>query len=276
MNIIDFDGKFKLYIKEWMKDNLRKYQNVEDMEEEIPELYLKWVKTPQKWLKNISPLEYFDSILCPDILIEMLVKYVNSDYNVPDLLLDRIADMGSACEDRLMQVVCDKNNVKELRIISASLLVEVGTEKSLKQYINLIEQQQGEGQLVDYAAGALINLGELVKEPILEAIQHTTVAAVKMVFIDILSNFKGDKRIYNLLVNAFLSSPDNKMVYASYLAKYGDKDALNILEKVIREPDISYLDYKEIKNAIEELGGSIEIERDFSGDKYYEALKNLE
>ncbi|MDD3840048.1 MAG: hypothetical protein PHP06_05685, partial [Clostridia bacterium] len=242
MNIIDFDGKFKLYIKEWMKDNLRKYQNVEDMEEEIPELYLKWVKTPQKWLKNISPLEYFDSILCPDILIEMLVKYVNSDYNVPDLLLDRIADMGSACEDRLMQVVCDENNVKELRIISASLLVEVSTEKSLKQYINLIEQQQGEGQLVDYAAGALINLGELVKEPILEAIQHTTVAAVKMVFIDILSNFKGDKRIYNLLVNAFLSSPDNKMVYASYLAKYGDKDALNILEKVIREPDISYLD----------------------------------
>ena len=39
---------------------------------------------------------------------------------------------------------------------------------------------------------------------------------------------------------------------------------------------MTYLDYLEIRNAIEELGGRVTTERDFSGDEFYESLKHLE
>jgi hypothetical protein len=39
---------------------------------------------------------------------------------------------------------------------------------------------------------------------------------------------------------------------------------------------MDYLDYAEIRNAIEVLGGSISIDRNITGDKYYEAMKSVE
>jgi len=39
--------------------------------------------------------------------------------------------------------------------------------------------------------------------------------------------------------------------------------------------DISYLDYIEIVNAIEALGGEVSADREFNGDPYYESLKKM-
>ena len=39
--------------------------------------------------------------------------------------------------------------------------------------------------------------------------------------------------------------------------------------------DINYLDYIEIVNAIEALGGEVDDSRDFSGDPYYESLRTV-
>jgi len=38
---------------------------------------------------------------------------------------------------------------------------------------------------------------------------------------------------------------------------------------------LNYLDYIEIRNAFESLGGEVDQERDFTGDKDYEALRQM-
>ena len=60
---------------------------------------------------------------------------------------------------------------------------------------------------------------------------------------------------------------------ASYLAAYGDERALPILLDKIDEEDITFIEYQELKYAIESLGGSYEKERDFSSDQYYQEIK---
>ena len=39
--------------------------------------------------------------------------------------------------------------------------------------------------------------------------------------------------------------------------------------------ELNYLDYLEIRDAIEELGGEVKTEREFAGDEYYESMKNM-
>ena len=47
------------------------------------------------------------------------------------------------------------------------------------------------------------------------------------------------------------------------------------LEEALRQEDIRYFDYISIKNALEELGGEVDLERDFSGDKDYDSLIDM-
>ena len=46
-----------------------------------------------------------------------------------------------------------------------------------------------------------------------------------------------------------------------------------MLKEAAQSPDINYLDYVEVVNAIEALGGERPPEREFSGDPYYESLR---
>ena len=62
-------------------------------------------------------------------------------------------------------------------------------------------------------------------------------------------------------------------LYASLLGKLGDERALDALNRALDREEINYLDYIEIRDAIEALGGECAHERDFNGDPYYETLK---
>ena len=56
---------------------------------------------------------------------------------------------------------------------------------------------------------------------------------------------------------------------ASYLAAYGDSRALPVLLERIAAEDINFLEFRELKYAIEALGGEYNEERDFSNDPAY-------
>ena len=65
-------------------------------------------------------------------------------------------------------------------------------------------------------------------------------------------------------------------MFASFLGKLGDQRAIEPLRQAMSMDDINYLDYLEIANAIEMLGGEAgNRDRDFSGDPYYESLRQL-
>ena len=95
-------------------------------------------------------------------------------------------------------------------------------------------------------------------------------------YLDLLCNFPGDERIYEYTMGEFLKRPAQRAMFASFLGKLGDQRAIEPLRQAMSMDDINYLDYLEIANAIEMLGGEAgNRDRDFSGDPYYESLRQL-
>jgi len=72
-----------------------------------------------------------------------------------------------------------------------------------------------------------------------------------------------------LLKELFLSK-SNYQLYANYLGQYGDERAIDILLEAAKTCD--YISFLEIRNAVEQLGGEFDIERDFSQDKDFKKL----
>ena len=60
---------------------------------------------------------------------------------------------------------------------------------------------------------------------------------------------------------------------AGYLAAYGDERALEHLLKRIEREDINFVEFQELKYAIEALGGEYDTPRDFTNDKDYLAIE---
>jgi len=95
-------------------------------------------------------------------------------------------------------------------------------------------------------------------------------------FLDVLCNFPGDERIYHYARHTFITANEDRGLFASYLGTLGDPRALDVLRQALDWEDIDYLDYSEIRAAIEDLGEEVSHQRNFEGDSYYEALKRID
>jgi hypothetical protein len=81
------------------------------------------------------------------------------------------------------------------------------------------------------------------------------------------------EEIYTILRDEFLSAGERTPMRASYLAAYGDARALPLLMEKIEDRSIGFVEFQELKYAIEALGGEYDEARDFSADKDYLAVE---
>lgn len=194
---------------------------------------------------------------------------------VPDQLMERITDLGKEAEDALMQILSDASAMEDVRMTAISLLSEMESHAPMSHYISWIASQKPKDEGADMAAEALIAMGGEVVAPILESVASATPAG-KENFLDILCNFPGNDDILNLAIDMFKNDKTKRALYSSYLGKLGDPRALQVLQDMIDAPDLTYLDYIEIRNAVEELGGEVTKEREFAGDPYYETMRRMQ
>ncbi len=273
MKCIDFDAHFGKYAEKWIAENRAKYKNMDEMEEEMPELYLRWLNAPADWLDGTTPGEFFARYEDPRELVDMIREYHAQSVAVPDQLLERIVELGEASVGPLMTLAEEKSD-RALTLTALNLLIELGSERPLALCLDIIDESEAQNELTDVASELLTNLGVKAVEPILSRMPQAKKAAQEA-FLDVLCNFPGDDRIYNYAIDAFRRNYDRRALYASYLGKLGDERAIDVLREALDMSDLNYLDYIEIVNAIEALGGEVTEQREFNGDPYYESLKKM-
>ena len=272
-DILDFDANFAAYCEKWMQMNKNKFKNIEQMEDAMPEVYMRWLNSPAAFLEGVAPSMYFEKFNDPQMLVNWVTEYEAAKVPVPDLLLERIADLGKHSLYPLMRAARDSDNSVQTRMTALNLLKEIDCgEEPMEICMDIIDRREEDDEIADVAAELMANMGAGVVKPILERFEEVGDAAQET-YLDILVNFPGDSRIYDLLMNAFLTHTEKIALYASFIGKLGDDRALDTLKKALNLTDISYLDYLEIRNAVEMLGGVVETEREFAGDPYYESLK---
>ncbi|GHU72307.1 hypothetical protein AGMMS49992_07970 [Clostridia bacterium] len=282
----DFDREFERFTRVWLRKYSDKYNgDIARMEALIPDLYVRWLNTPAPWLDGQMPGLYFARVTDPAELIDWAADYALADKSMPAPMSDRIIQLDGA-EDALVDALAAVGTPYTLRLMVVALLTELQSTKPMGLYIKWIASRaqtlsghrhsSREDDLAELCAESLLRMGSMIVEPILAVVPSAN-AAGQETFLDILCNFPGDERIVSLGLDLFERRHDSTALIAAYLGKLGDPRALPPLERALHSRALSYLDYIEVRNAVEELGGSVPSdEPDFAGDPGYESLKMID
>lgn len=268
MALIDFDQNYNRFVIEWAKRNAKRLKENEDPDVYMEEILEEWLSTPLDEADGLSPKEYFER-LTPAEAADMLLGYKSTDISIPSPLIERLAE--SDCLPGLISLLDEEDD--EVFTIAVNLLEEGGSFAHIDKMIEKLLEPAVDEEIKSFAAEVLSNHAGEVKEKLLsragESIERD------MLIADVLVYCKGDDRIFNLLVRLFESGKNNSL-YAGYLGMYEDERALPMLTRRIESPEVGYVEFLELRNAIERLGGDPIKDRDFEFDPDYKILKNIE
>ncbi len=259
--MFDFDKNFSEFALSHYKGCAE--CDAEDFEEHIPALYEEWLHTPLSALGGVSPCDYF-AAKSPEGLIEALRAYSEP----PAPLLDAIV-ASADCAPLLCEII-EHDQSDALRLLASNLLDEAGAAQPLNAYVTMLQTSDDEG-LQERAVEVLSENADKVQAALFDILPQCTLTQKGMV-AEILVNATPDERTYALLTELF-GTGDNLAYSASLLGKYGDERAAAMLYRALDTCD--YAEYLEIKNAIERLGGTVDVDRDFSDDPTFLAIKGL-
>lgn len=266
--MFDFDKNYEEFAIRWFENHRDELADDGEMEDKMPELYEKWANEPLDALSGLSPRTFFENIEAPD-LIKLMVSSCEGEQNPSSLLLDRIAQV-PACVQGLQDVIRTSLNDKA-RIIAANLLNEMGAAHPLDVYARLISDDGADEGLRELGIEMLCEHADEVADTLYKKIPSAT-AAQKGMIAEVLVNAKRDDRTLRLLEELFALG-DNIPFYAGLMGKYGDERASAMLYRAL--DTCNYMEYIEIKNAIERMGGVVDDTRDFTDDPYYRAIRHL-
>lgn len=272
MKIYDFDAKFFDYARTWMA--LHPGLREDEVEQKYNEMMLSWLNAPAQWLNGVKPGEYFNRYTEPKDLIKLLQEYMKRDIGLPEPLYSRIVAMGDVCAPYLVTIVQNAHNSDKLRGTALAMLGDMEDALPRALCIDLICQSESEQDLGDLAADALKETDDSVVEELMDRYDGAT-GYGKMTILDVCSKFPVNERAYEAMVKSLMTEHAMRGYYAGLLADYGDARAIEPLMKAQQLTDLNYLDYIEVRNAIEALGGDPGEERVFNGDPAYEALRNM-
>lgn len=259
MTIYDFDGMFDVKLREYMdKNNEIKGEKWEDI---IPVLYKKFGDVKIKSIGK-SPNEYYKDVSI-ETLIKILSSHLKQNVSVDGFLKNRLDE--TDCKKFMLSLLDGCEAEKEFAV---NYLGEY--EPAIEKYMDVIESEC-DVSLMESCVSAVKKFADALYDRLVSNYKNGVQAQI---MLDILSCcLKHRQEVFNLLISAFNCDDEHVIENAANIANFGDERALPYLYKKLEEEAVNYLQFREIKFAIETLGGECESERDFSGDEAYEAIK---
>lgn len=260
MKLYDFDGMFDEKLSEYISKNVGKYRE-EEWEDIIPRLYQKFGNTKIKSLGK-TPREFYAEMSDADI-IRCLKAHIRDDVPVSEFLCNEVE--GRKLVQSLLPMLDGTDSEREYAMNM------IGTDdRAIKKYLEMLVSTE-DTDLKNRCVDLIKEKADLV---VSEALKNYEKGIETEYMCEILSrSVIRDEKIFEILIKEFRGDVENIPMHASYLAAYGDERALPYLLDKIDEEGISFVEYQELKFAIEALGGEYEKERDFSSDPYYQLIK---
>ena len=278
MRCIDFDKEFQRYVTAWMKDHAREYRNYDEMEAAMPDVYDQFLDTPVSWLAGAKPGEYFLQFDQPKQLVNWMEDYFKQRIPVPDMLMNRISDLGLAAESALMDLLNKERAGLDARMAAVTLLREIDSDAPLDTYVSWQAGRvdaEKENELADNALESLSSLGERAVEAMRRALPGATPDGQEAM-LTLLADYPGDETVFETALALLRTRRERIAVLADCLGRLGDERALPALQALAASEETPYLDYIELRNAIERLGGDAP-KRDFDAeDPAYDAMRNMQ
>ena len=257
MKPIDFDGIFDQKLAKYLKENAGKFTE-KQWEDKIPFLYQKFGDT---YLKRIdcTPREYYKRMSDKE-LVDELLAHIGEDVPVSDFLCRELESRD--CPEEILPLL----ECKDEQLLMLAVNLAGANPIAFDAYFALLKGDN-DREIKDAVVDQLKTNADAAK---VRALALLSEGIEKELMLEVLSRCKErDEKVYEVLLTAFREG-ENLPMHASYLAAYGDSRALPVLLDRIAGEDINFLEFRELKYAIEALGGEYAEERDFSNDPYYE------
>ncbi len=276
MKCVNIDKEFRLYLQQWIKQNQKKYRNYDAMEEAMPEVYTDFLNQPLALLGGVSPRAFFDGMTGAAALVRYMEDYVKQRVPVPDILLERIAALGMEAEEPLLKVLLKEKSPKEAKLLSVDLLRRIDSVGPMDTYIAWqVCREDGENDLADLALEALDAMGERAVAAMRSAYDGATPVG-KESLLGLLSKYPCDSALVQSALALLVSGEARVAVLADYLGRMGDDSVLDTLIRIAASESTGYLDYIELRNAIERLGGTAPEREWDENDPEYNALRTMQ
>lgn len=256
MKPIDFDGLFDEKLTEYMEQNKGKHTE-KQWENLIPKLYKKFGDSIVGKI-HCTPKQYY-ARMTDDELVETLKAHLLEEVPVPEFLCAEIEKRGITSGLKAL-LTCGN---EEAALYAANLLG--ANVEMYDDYFSIVCDENANGEVRDVAIENLKANADAAKS---RALTFYKQDKAQECMLEILSRVKErDDEVFDLLCKVFQNEPNKCEIRASYLAAYGDERALPILLKRIESREIGFVEFQELKYAIEALGGEYDEVRDFSDDK---------
>ena len=263
MKLMDFDGLFDEKLSQYMEENKGKYTE-KQWENIIPRLYQKFGDTYVAKVK-CTPKEYY-ARMTDEELTATLSVHLKEQIPVPDFLCCEIE--GRNCTEALLSLLKSDDG----ETVSYAINLVGADERAFPDYFSMITENKFDEDIRDAAVEKLKENADKATEAALKFYKEGT---AKEYMLEILSRAKKrDEGIFRILLDEFLSDVGRVPMHAGYLAAYGDERALPYLMKKIEDRSIGFVEFQELKYAIEALGGEYNETRDFSADKDFRTIED--
>jgi len=261
MKLIDFDGLFDEKLAQFMEENKDKYTE-KQWEDIIPKLYKKFGDTYVSRVK-CTPKEYY-ARMSDNQLADTLRAHLKEDIPAPEFLCAEIEARGEA--ETLIPLLFDEDT----SAVSYAINLIGDNALAYEAYFKILTENLSEEDVRSDITDIFRLHADELKERVIDTYEK---GLAKEYMLEILSRVKErEERIYSILMDAFTSG-ENTSVRAGYLASYGDERALPALLQKIEDRTIGFVEFQELKYAIEALGGEYDEPRDFTDDKDYIAVE---
>ena len=261
MMLIDFDGLFDEKLTQYMEENKNKYTE-KQWEDVIPKLYKKFGDTYVAKVK-CTPKEYYAKMTNEE-LVQTLSAHLAQDVPVPEFLCAEVERRGEA--DTILPLLSGDDT--QSAVYAINLLSD--DSRAFNAYFSILEENRFNEDVRCDVVDILKTHADEVKE---QAYANWRKGVATEYMLEIISRVKQkEDRFFDALMSAFKGG-ENVPMKASYLAVYGDERALPTLFSRIEDRTIGFVEFQELKYAIEALGGEYTEPRDFSDDKDYLAVE---
>ena len=263
MKLIDFDGLFDEKLAQYMSQNKNKHTERE-WEDVIPKLYKKFGDTYVAKIK-CTPKEYYGK-MTNEQLAETLSAHLREDVPVPEFLCAEIESRGEA--ETLLPLL----KAEDTQTVSYAINLLGDDKRAFDAYFSILTENRLDEDIRSDITDIFRLHADEVKDLVFDTYQQG-IAAEYM--LEILSRVKEkEERVFDVLLKAFWAADEvQSPVRAGYLAAYGDERALPHLLRRIEDRSIGFVEFQELKYAIEVLGGEYNDPRDFTNDKDYLAIE---
>lgn len=270
MKFENLDKLFELYVQDVVKKNKEKYSSHEALENDLGMLFNRFENVKVRTLDGKTPKEYARELREDGEIFDYVSKCLENNIEVTDTILDEVVRTEGAVE--YLNGLLYENN-KDAKMLASLLLKEIGGGEVEDIFISLLTNDEMPDEVKTVAFEYLSDGDDCIPDKILEIINGVP-EKNQGILVEVLANFKGRKDVFFWLVT-MLQRAEDVPTYAGLLGRYGDTSAIDILKSFAKEVDINYVEFVEIRNAVEELGGEMSEEKDFSDDPYYKYINHV-